>query len=251
MHKLTLKDIKPISDYEETRRAFQAYVAVLRRDRFVPVGPRVNILFENRQTILFRLQETLRAANILESTRMLEEVAAFNQLLPDPGELVATMYVEFPAADGAQDASRLDRDKGAEGPSSRGIAAAVSLQLGARLRVPATSHPFPRSSQARAVYYLRFALSRAAVQALRDPTAQVIVRIEEPGYRHQHALGLECRRSLAADLGGRGKRRPAADPLDGVDHGPALALSRRGRPASARAAPSVPGRGGSTPGEIV
>ena len=205
VHRFTLKDIKPIEDYELTRRAFQAFVDHLWRDRCVCVGPWLKLVFENRQTLLFQVQESLRAANLRESRRVQEELEVYNRLLPSRGQLLAVLLLD--CSEPAARPSALARIEGVE--------AAVSLRIGARHNVRPVSGPVARSCFGeRAIHTLRFTLSSAQVQALRDPRVVATIEIDHPRYAHGEALGPETRRSLLADLGSRA-RRHAKDDLCG------------------------------------
>ena len=62
---LTIDDIVDQRAYEREREAFRAHVIDLKRRRRVPVGPFVTLVFENRDTIRFQIQEMARAEKII------------------------------------------------------------------------------------------------------------------------------------------------------------------------------------------
>ena len=75
MNALTLDDLLPLEEFAARRRDFlEAHGRYLDRYRRLRVGPRVTLLFENRQTIWFRLQEVLRIARLGEPTRVVQEM---------------------------------------------------------------------------------------------------------------------------------------------------------------------------------
>src|SRR4051794_5557729 len=93
--KLTLDDITDLRAYEREREAFRAHVIEVKRDRRVAVGPIVTLLFENRDTIRFQVQEMARAERIMSDEGILTELGIYNPLIPEPGQLVATLFVEL------------------------------------------------------------------------------------------------------------------------------------------------------------
>ncbi|MBV9123201.1 MAG: DUF3501 family protein [Planctomycetes bacterium] len=106
MRPLTLDDLLPLQEYAEKRREFFGSLSrYLDRYRRVRIGPELTLLFENRQTLWFRLQEVLRIARLAEPTHVQEELNLYNRLLPGPGQLQAALLIETPNE--AQAAERL------------------------------------------------------------------------------------------------------------------------------------------------
>src|SRR5438552_14756914 len=83
MRPLTLDDILPLEEYAARRREFfESISRYLDRYRRVRIGPRVTLLFENRQTLWFRIQELLRIARLAEPRRVQQELDIYNRMLP-------------------------------------------------------------------------------------------------------------------------------------------------------------------------
>src|ERR1700716_4222638 len=94
MRPLTLDDLLPLEEYAGRRREFlEAWGRCLDRYRRVRIGPRATLLFENRQTLWFRLQEVLRVARLDEPARVRQELAIYNRLLPGRGRLQAALLI--------------------------------------------------------------------------------------------------------------------------------------------------------------
>ncbi|MBV8985868.1 MAG: DUF3501 family protein, partial [Acidimicrobiia bacterium] len=93
--KLDLNDIVDLRAYERERPELQQRVLALKRRRRIAVGPIVTLLFENRETIRFQIQEMARAEKMLRDEQILEELEVYNPLIPDAGELSATMFIEL------------------------------------------------------------------------------------------------------------------------------------------------------------
>src|SRR6266850_1059393 len=94
MKPLTLDDLLPLEEFAGRRREFfEAHGRYLDRYRRVRLGPRVTLLFENRQTLWFRLQEVLRVARLNEPARVQQELEVYNRLLPRRNRLQAALLI--------------------------------------------------------------------------------------------------------------------------------------------------------------
>lgn len=97
MQPLTLDDLLPLPEYVEQRSEFfAAHVRYLDRYRRVRVGPSLTLLFENRQTLWFRVQEILRVARLSEPERIQLELDWYNQFLPTRDRLQAALLIAIP-----------------------------------------------------------------------------------------------------------------------------------------------------------
>ena len=95
MQPLTPDDLMPLEEYAGRRREFfVAHQRYLDRYRRVRIGPRVTLLFENRQTLWFRVQELLRIARLTDQGRVQEELDLYNRLLPGRNRLQAALLIE-------------------------------------------------------------------------------------------------------------------------------------------------------------
>jgi hypothetical protein len=96
MKALTLDDLLPLEEYAGRRREFfDAHGRYLDRYRRVPLGPRAALLFENRQTLWFRLHEVLRIARLSEPRRVQQELDLYNRLLPRRDRLQAALLLSI------------------------------------------------------------------------------------------------------------------------------------------------------------
>jgi len=188
---VTLADVVGLDRYEIIRDDVRRRIIELKRARRVSVGPDVTFVFENHDTVFFQIQEMLRAERIRDLDAIRDEVAVYNALLPQPGELSATMLIEI--TDQAAVAERL--------LSFLGIDEAVWLHIG---DAPALQAQFEagrsREDKLSAVQYVRFALPEAAQRAFRDPSVAARLSIDHPNYRYEVALEGAVRASLSEDL---------------------------------------------------
>jgi len=196
MRKVERGEIKDLVAYEKAREAMRAHVIEVKRHRRVAMGPNITILFENRATVLFQIQEIVRTERIVDDGRIQEEVDVYNALVPDRGELSATLFIEIPELvrmSPDQVRETVNRFQGLERDR-------VWLQVDG-LRFPARFESGHRKEEKMAaVQYLRFALPEAARVALGAAGADVRAVVEHPHYRAEAVLSPETRQSLREDL---------------------------------------------------
>ncbi|MBI1914958.1 MAG: DUF3501 family protein [Planctomycetes bacterium] len=193
MHALTPDDLLPLDEYAGRRREFfEAQCRYLDRYRRVRVGPRAALLFENRQTLWFRVQEVLRIARVTEAGLVRRELDLYNRLLPGPNGLQAALLIEV------ADERRLLEEL-ALWQTLRGEQ--VSLVLGAT-RCPGelvTCRPEDRCVGT--AHWVRFPLDPPARVLLGDVRQSAHFEIRLEGYQHASPpLSDDIRQSLLEDL---------------------------------------------------
>ena len=92
---LVLEDIEDLRAYERGRDAFRRSIIELKKRRRVAVGPFMTVLFENRETVRFQIQEMARVERMATDDQIQGELDVYNALLPSAGELSATMFIEL------------------------------------------------------------------------------------------------------------------------------------------------------------
>jgi hypothetical protein len=97
--KLRLEDILDHRAYERIRDARRAEVIELKRRRRLHLGTVVTVSFENRATMHNQIQEMLRVERVVTDEGVNEELKAFNPMIPEPGQLCATLFVELTTED--------------------------------------------------------------------------------------------------------------------------------------------------------
>src|SRR5688572_26894409 len=106
--------------YEPIREEYRRRIIALKKDRRVSVGDRITLVFENRDTLLFQIEEMLRAESIVEDDKVQAEIDVYNTLMPSADELSATLFLENPR----------DRDPKVELVKFVGIDEHVTLVIG-------------------------------------------------------------------------------------------------------------------------
>ncbi len=195
MRKIQLSDVKNLQEYELIRDAWRQSVITEKSRRRVLLGPSISLVFENRLTVLHQIQEMCRAERLAKPEAVQHEIDVYNELLPDEGEVAATLLVEITEEERIQ--PELDRLVGLS--SGRHL----FLDLGER-RVPARFlEGQGREDRISAVQYLRFPLGSDAAtrEALEGGSVPATLRVTHPAYRAAAELSAETRRALARDLG--------------------------------------------------
>src|SRR6516162_5659151 len=95
MKKVALADIVGNAAYEKVREKFRQRIIELKQRRRIAVGDKVTLVFENRDTVIFQIQEMMRAEKISDLDKIREEIEVYNELMPAPGELSATLFLEI------------------------------------------------------------------------------------------------------------------------------------------------------------
>ncbi len=193
MEKLTIADIKDLTEYEKTREAFRKRIIDLKARRRVEVGPRVTLVFENRETALSQVQEMVRAERMVKEEQIQHEIDTWNELIPERGELSATLFIEI--TDAADIRKELDGFLGLDKPG------AVYLEIEGEGRAVAQFEAGHSTEQRiSAVHYVRFRLTPGQAHALIEGRAPVTLVIDHPRYRERAVIEGEIRKSLASDL---------------------------------------------------
>jgi hypothetical protein len=189
MKKVILDDIVGFTAYEQVRQELRQDIIAKKKNRRVSVGDKVSLVFENRDTVIFQIQEMLRAERITDLDKIREEIAVYNELIPNTGELSATMFLEI------EDQSHLREDL----LKFLGIDETVSLKVGSHVIRGRFEEGRSKEDKISAVQYVRFPLDLDARRAfIAGEVAELV--IEHPNYSARAALTPGVQKSLAEDL---------------------------------------------------
>jgi len=192
--KLTIDDIADQRAYEREREAFRAHIIELKQHRRVSVGPFVSLVFENRDTIRFQIQEMARAERILTDDGIQAELDIYNPLIPEKGSLSATLFIELTSKDELMEWL----------PKLVGIERAVQLRIDDEVvaATPDAEHErqLTRETITASVHYVHFDLGPDQVQRFAD--ARVRIEVAHENYAYATELSKAARESLLDDLRG-------------------------------------------------
>lgn len=191
MRKVTREDIKDIAEYEKIRPDFRRFIIELKKIRRVPVGDILSFVFENRDTVIYQIQEMMRAERMVDEEKIQQEIDVYNELIPAKGQLSATMFIEI------DDLERLRETL----PRLVDIEKAVYLRIGAEHDIHGEYEPGrSKADTTSTVHYLKFTLTPEQIAAFQDEANDAYLEVRHPRYRARAKLEGQTRQSLIEDL---------------------------------------------------
>jgi hypothetical protein len=192
LRQVTREDLLPDTEFSKVRKERRQALLPIKRLRRIDLGPFCTAYFECFDTMLFQIQEMLLIERGGEA-QIADELTAYNPLIPQGHELVATVMFEID--DPVRRAAVLARLGGVEehfyievgGERSPGV------QEGDEERTR-------EDGKASSVHFLRFSLSPAQIAQFRDPAARVLLGCDHEEYSHMAALSPAARAELARDF---------------------------------------------------
>ncbi len=189
---LTVADLLPLEEYASRRREFfDSHRRYLERYRRVRIGPRLTLIFENRQTLWFRVQEVVRIARLAEAHAVEQELDLYNRLLPGKNLLQAALLIEIGEAHIGEELARWHDLRGDQ----------LRLAIGA-YDFPATLVTCrPEDRCAGTAHWVQFAIEPSYRLTLADFDVPAHFEFDNGCYQHQSAaLSDDLRQSLLDDL---------------------------------------------------
>jgi len=182
-------EIRSLEDYELGRSEQRRRVLAIKEPRRIAVGEHLTLLFENRDTVLYQIQEMLRIERITEPRAIQHEIDTYNELIPGDDELTATLLIEYPEPD--------ERDRRLR--ELLGLEKHVYLEVEGERCAAVFDERQWSEERISSVHYLRFPLGRRAADAIRRGARPVIV-VDHSALTARVELTEEQRAALAADL---------------------------------------------------
>ena len=192
--KLTVDDILDLRAYEKIRAEKKAEIIETKRRRRIEVGTFVTAMFESRDTMWYQIQEMLRAERVISEEGVVDELRAYNPLIPEAGQLCATIFIELTSDSAMREwlpklvgIERSFRIKLADG---REVAPLTDEQHDAALT---------RDNVTAAVHYIRFEFGPDDLAAFGSGPVQLVCT--HPNYLEVVELAPFTVAELSADLG--------------------------------------------------
>jgi hypothetical protein len=193
MKKISISDLMSIAAYNEQRPAIRQAMMDHKKTRRLPLGPNAMLHFEDYMVMRYQVLELIRAEKISGEDELLEELEAYNPLIPDGKNLKATFMLEYP--DEAERKIRLSQ--------LIGIEELISIQIeGFDPVYPIANEDLPRSTDEKtsSVHFLRFEFTDEMIAAAKQG-ASWAVRSEHQNYQHSSdSIPDEIRNSLVRDF---------------------------------------------------
>ncbi len=190
--KITAADIISARDYAATRKERRAAILPVKKNRRLQVGPFATFHFESYETMWLQVQEMLHIEKG-GAEQLPGELEAYNPLIPQGAELIATLMLEI------EDAMRRDMELRKLG----GIEEAVFITVGeARIRATPTEYDDRTTADGKtsSVHWLRFVFTPDQIADFRGG-ARAVLEVDHPNYGHMAVIPPATRAALAGDFG--------------------------------------------------
>ena len=192
--KLTVDDILDLRAYEKVRAERKTAAIETKRRRRIELGTIVTVMFESRDTMWYQIQEMLRAERVISEEGVLDELRAYNPLIPEPGQLCATIFIELTSDTAMREWL----------PKLVGIERSFRIRLAnGREVAPVTDEQhdasLTREDVTAAVHYIRFEFSPEDLTAFGEGPVQLLCA--HPNYLEVAELASFTVAELASDLG--------------------------------------------------
>jgi uncharacterized protein DUF3501 len=192
MKLLTPQDLLSAAQYEEDRAAIRQKIIALKKRRRISVGELVTLIFENRETLLFQIQEMVRIERIFDPGKIQEECDVYNALLPDRHELSATLFIEITDSENIQ--PLLDSFKNIDQANT------VGLKVGDTSVFANFEAGHSKEDKISAVHFVRFSTTQTFRDLLAQEEVPAFLTILHPQYRAEAPVSQELRKEWLKDL---------------------------------------------------
>ena len=192
-HKLERKDLLSLEEYAQKRDGIRREIIAHKRARTLHIGPNLTLLFEDRETMRYQVQEMLRAERIFEAAGIQDELDAYNPLIPDGSNWKATLLIEFGEVEERREA----------------LGKLIGIEDKVWMRVHGHAQVFPiadedlereTAEKTSSVHFLRFELTSSMVKALKEGEL-LDAGVDHPEYSYSvKPVPAELQKSLITDL---------------------------------------------------
>ena len=186
------EDIMPLEAYTKNRKELRKNIVNFKKDRRIALGPYATFYFESYETMLAQVQEMLYIEKGGDE-QLKDELIAYNPLVPNGKELVATLMFEI------------------DNPVSRaaflgkvgGIEEKVFIKIDGEVIKAIPEVDVDRTSadgKASSVQFVHFNLNDEQIKKFKSEGANVEIGMDHKEYSHTTKLSVESLRSLSADF---------------------------------------------------
>jgi hypothetical protein len=192
MKLVTPQELLSAADYEEQRTDIRQHIIKLKKRRRITVGEYITLVFENRETVLFQIQEMLRTERIFAPEKIQEECDVYNALLPGPDELSATLFIEITDPDKIQEL--LDSFKGIDNHNI------VAISINREKIFANFEAGHSKEDKISAVHFVRFLTTPLLRDQLAQAETTAFLTITHPHYQAKALVPQEMRDEWLHDL---------------------------------------------------
>jgi len=189
---LSPQDVLPIEEYEKQREAFRSRIIALKQRRRISVGSMLTLVFENRETLRFQVQEMVRVERIVDPAKVQDELDVYNALLPREGELSATLLLEI--TDEAKVKEWLDTFMGLDHGQK------VAIVAGGERAFGEFEGGHSHETKISAVHFVRFRPTDRMTATFADLRQPVSISVRHGSYHEDVSVPGSMREEWLADL---------------------------------------------------
>ena len=193
MEKLNKSDLFSLEEYSINRDSFRKKVLEEKQHRKVYIGEHVVLLFENKNTIQYQIQEMLRIEKIFDAEGIQEELDAYNPLIPDGSNLKAVMLIEYPDVEERKEKLKI----------LKGIEKKIWIKVGSHNKVFAIAdEDLEREDETKtsAVHYLRYEFSASMINDWKNDSS-IVMDIDHENYKSSETIiSSDITSSLSGDF---------------------------------------------------
>ena len=186
------KDIMPLDIYIKQRKNLRKDIVEFKKNRRISLGPYATFYFESFETMLAQVQEMLYIEKGGDD-QLKDELTAYNPLIPNGKELVATLMFEI------------------DNPVSRaaflskvgGIEEKVFMKIDGEKVKAIPEEDVDRTSaegKASSVQFIHFKFNDQQIEKFKSKSPQVEIGVEHDEYTHSTKLTDETLNSLSKDF---------------------------------------------------
>ena len=191
-HEIRPSDILPPAEYAKQRTELRRKVGAMKRNRRVEVGPYATFYFESYDTMWLQVQEMLHIEKGGDA-QLVDELHAYNPLIPQGNELVATFMIEI------DDPDRRHRVLSRLG----GIEETAFLRFAGETVTAVAEADQDRTTaegKASSVQFVHFRFTPAQIDAFRNARTEVVIGFTHPNYGHMAVMPDTVRAELTRDF---------------------------------------------------
>ena len=189
---LERQDLLTLEEYAEKRSSIRQETIQVKKLREVHLGEHIRMIFENKQTVQYQVQEMLRIEKIFESSEIQDELDVYNALVPNGANLKATMMIEY--SDVAERIVALTELIGVE--------KSIYFQVGNHEKAfPICNEDLERETDVKtsAVHFMRFEFTQEMIHDFIAGSA-IKVGSTHPNYDYEMTLATESQKVLSGDF---------------------------------------------------
>ena len=186
------EDIMPLDVYIKNRKELRKNIVSFKKDRRIALGPYATFYFESYETMLAQVQEMLYIEKGGDE-QLKDELIAYNPLVPNGKELVATLMFEI------------------DNPVSRaaflgkvgGIEEKVFIKINGEIIKAIPEEDVDRTSaegKASSVQFVHFKFNEEQIQNFKSDGVDVEIGMDHKEYSHTTKLSTTNLSSLSADF---------------------------------------------------